>query len=325
LNSFFYRWLDRIFFGHQTSIIMYHGLTGQNDQLLNYHGKHLHVQTFKKHLQHLKKYYSPISLDQFVHHCLTKEPIPKNAVVLTFDDGYESNFTLGFFALKEFNVPATIFLTTDFVEQKQFIWPNRVEYSILSTKLSSVSLPLNGKEQSFDLSHDKAKKEAVNAIKMYLITVDEHLRSGLVDTLESSLGQKLVFGPTTPLIHKNLNWQQIKEMSDSKLISFGAHTCSHPILALCAPDSMNKEINAPKKIIEKELNKNCPLFCYPYGGKNTFNSQTKEALQKAGYTCALTTITGKNDRSSDLFELKRLGTSDLVGMDHFAKSLLTRH
>ncbi len=325
LHTTFYRCFDQIFFSHQTSIIMYHGFTDKIDQLENYHGKHLHIQTFRKQLQYLKKHYSMISLDQFVDHVLTNTPMAQNAVVLTFDDGYESNFVLAFPLLKEFNAPATIFLTTDFIEQKQFIWANRVEYAILAAKLPSLHLNTENKEQIFDLSHDEAKKETIFALKTLFKTLDDQVRDSLINTMEQSLGQKLTFDAATPPIHRSLNWQQIQEMSQSPLITFGAHTCSHAILARCSLELANKEIIDSKRIIEKQINKNCRLFCYPYGGKDTFNNQTKVALQQAGYSCALTTITGKNNQDSDLFSLKRVGTSNLVGLDNFEKSLLTRH
>jgi peptidoglycan/xylan/chitin deacetylase (PgdA/CDA1 family) len=322
LNTAFYRCLDQIFFSHHTSIIMYHGLTDREGQLENYHGKHLHIKTFKKHLQHLKKFYSIIPLRTFVDHCLYKTPMPKNPVVLTFDDGYESNFTLGFPVLREFDAPATIFLSTDFIEQKQFIWPNRVEFSILSTQHSSLRLPFNNEERLFDLSHDEARIKAVDTIKPLMKLLNKDPRNDLVDTIERSLEQKLNFNAATPAIHRPLTWQQIQEMSRSKLVDFGAHTCSHENLAACPLDLLTREITVSKKIIEERTCASCPLFCYPYGGQEAFNGQTKESLQKAGYTAALTTITGSNDARSDLFTLKRLGTSNSAGMDNFEDKLL---
>lgn len=323
MNTTFYRWLDQVFFSHETAIIMYHGLTDQKDQLGNYHGKHLHIQTFRKNLQFLKGYYPIISLKAFVDHCLLKTPIPKNSVVLTFDDGYESNYILAYPVLKEFNAHATIFLSTDFIEQKQFIWPNRIEYAILTTRHSSLRLPLNNEEMVFDLSQDSAKKEAIHDIKTLLKPLDNTQKNDLLDIIERSLEQRLMFNAATPAIHRPLTWQQIKQMAQSNLVDIGAHTCSHAILAQCTPDLMNEEIIIPKKTIEERLNTECSLFCYPYGGEGTFNSLTKECLRRSGYRCALTTINGKNSVHSDLFTLKRLGTSDLVGMDNFENNLLS--
>ena len=233
---------------------MYHGFTDQSGQAENYHGKHLHVQTFKKHLQYLKKYYSLVSLEQFVQHCLTKTPIPNNAAILTFDDGYESNFLLAYPLLKEFNAPATIFLTTDFIEQKQFIWPNRIEYAILNTRHSILRLSLNGEALTFDLGHDEQKKDTIQTLKNLVKPLDIPTRNALLDYMEQILEQKLIFSSTIPAIHKPLIWEQIKEMAQSRLIDIGGHTCSHPILAVCPPEVMLQELTESKKIIEKRLN-----------------------------------------------------------------------
>jgi len=45
-------------------------------------------------------------------------PVPKKSVVLTFDDGYIDNYTNAFPILKEFNIKATIFIITDWVDKK---------------------------------------------------------------------------------------------------------------------------------------------------------------------------------------------------------------
>ena len=47
----------------------------------------------------------------------------KKKVVLTFDDGYEDNYSVAFNILKKYNIPATIFLISDFVGTgKRFHW-----------------------------------------------------------------------------------------------------------------------------------------------------------------------------------------------------------
>jgi peptidoglycan/xylan/chitin deacetylase (PgdA/CDA1 family) len=317
-----YRFLDRLFFPHETAIITYHGFTDTVGNIENYHGKHLHIGTFRAHLQYLKKYYSIVSLNDFVAYRLSGKSLPPRPVVLTFDDGYESNFTLAYPVLQEFKAPATIFLTTDFIEQKHFLWANRIEYAILSTGQHSLPLSINGKDLVFDLSNDQTKMEAIHAIKSILKLLDLNLILSIVDKIELHLEQRLDFKAVLPAIHRPLTWEQIQNMARGGLVTIGAHTCSHAILANCPPEAINKEISLSKTIIEQRLKETCSLFCYPYGGPETFNSLTKACLQKTGYGCALTTVNGTNNKHSDLFTLRRLGTSNLVGIDNLKDQLL---
>lgn len=59
--------------------------------------------------------YNVIALSQLV-----EKKIPKNSIVITFDDGYEDNFTFAYPILKKYNFPATIFLTTGRIGDKNY-------------------------------------------------------------------------------------------------------------------------------------------------------------------------------------------------------------
>lgn len=69
--------------------------------------------------------YHVISLDQFISHQRDGAPLPDKPVLITFDDGYRDNYTEAFPLLKERNMPALIFIITDYVgTQKNYLtWP----------------------------------------------------------------------------------------------------------------------------------------------------------------------------------------------------------
>ena len=47
-----------------------------------------------------------------------------------------------------------------------------------------------------------------------------------------------------------------------------------------------KELNESKIFLEKIINKNVETFCYPYGGKDSYNSNTLKILKKLKYKLA---------------------------------------
>ena len=57
---------------------------------------------------------------------LTSGDVPRNAVAITFDDGYRDNYTHAFPILRELGIPATIFLVTEAVDGNGMIWHDRI-------------------------------------------------------------------------------------------------------------------------------------------------------------------------------------------------------
>ncbi len=87
-------------------ILMYHSVE-HNDTLLS-----VELESFKKQMRYLKdNNYQVIKLSDLVNFLKSDSPLPEKIVVLTFDDGFKDNYFNAFPVLKEYNFPATIFLT----------------------------------------------------------------------------------------------------------------------------------------------------------------------------------------------------------------------
>ena len=73
---------------------------------------------FRGHLQHLKdNQFQVIGLDVLIRQLQQGEPIADNAVVITFDDSYENNFTTAHPILQEFGYPYTIFISPGSIDK----------------------------------------------------------------------------------------------------------------------------------------------------------------------------------------------------------------
>lgn len=71
---------------------------------------------FREHLKTLKaNNFHFITLQQYYEHVMSGRTLPAKPIIITFDDGYASNYEIAFPMLKEFNIPATIFVVTDTV------------------------------------------------------------------------------------------------------------------------------------------------------------------------------------------------------------------
>ena len=292
-------------------ILMYHGFTDReaHEGIENCQGKHLHIRKFEAQVKFLKENYNVIPLDQIIRSLRDGKKIPSWSVALTFDDGYQSNYSLAFPILKQYRLPATVFLTTDFVDRKELLWPDRVEYAVDKGR------PLTGSEE------DLLKESFASKIRSELKDIPQESRLEKVEALERRQGIKLSEEPHLREIYRPLSWEEISEMLQEGLVSIGSHTHTHVILSRCNTETIKGELLLSKEIIEKRTGRVCDLFCYPNGEAKDFDRRTKMLLKETGYACALTTLPGFNDEHSDLFELKRLGVRNQMDLAEFTMTL----
>ncbi|MCH8260874.1 MAG: polysaccharide deacetylase family protein, partial [Planctomycetes bacterium] len=90
---------------------LFHGVVDQHDApVRNYTRKHISTRTFSRVLDSLKQAGTPVSMDQIVEHHTTRESLPAKAFAITFDDGFENNYSVAAGVLQAFGIPATFYL-----------------------------------------------------------------------------------------------------------------------------------------------------------------------------------------------------------------------
>jgi len=103
-----------------------------------------------------------------------------------------------------------------------------------------------------------------------------------------------------------LNWEEIREMSDSGLITIGSHTMSHLWLPDVKAEALQYELRESKRILEEKLGKSVKTLCYPIGA---FDEKVEKAVKEAGYSCAVTTNPGRGTPADDIYAIKRIKIS----------------
>lgn len=129
----------------------------------------------------------------------------------------------------------------------------------------------------------------------------------------------------TDFIGKNenyLNWSDIQMLFKEGLVSFGAHTLSHPNLKNLNRIELEREIGLPKKIISDYLKREIILFAYPYGGYGFFDKRMIELIKSFGYKAAFTSISGVNQEDSfDAYQIRRTRISWFDDRKEFSREL----
>jgi len=256
------------------------------------------VKAFRKQMEFLKKNFPVVSLDDIAQGTWAQTE-EKYSVAITFDDGYRDNFVCAFPILKDLGTPATIFLTTSFIESGELPWYDQISLAFKLTVQPHVALSSIG-GSDFSLEGRELRLQAMGKTLTWLRGLEGEERKRVVPlTLEA------LHVPTRlPMPNTMLTWDEVRQMTKNN-ISFGAHTVSHPALAHVREDRLEVEIAGSKTQIEEKLQLPVRHFAYPFGRPEDIGPQAKSVVQGAGFLTAVTTSWGFNRPGDDLFELKR--------------------
>lgn len=116
-----------------------------------------------------------------------------------------------------------------------------------------------------------------------------------------------------------MTWSQLHTLATDGF-EMGAHTRTHSILARVSPQQLPDEIEGCKEEIEQRLGVPVWYFAYPNGRRADYGPEVVEAVSKAGYQAAVTTVEGGNSPSTPLYELRRISPSG-EDLAHFVQDV----
>ena len=114
-------------------------------------------QHFAQQLEILHRYTQPLSLPEMILN-LRDRRFPKRAIVLTFDDGYADILYQAKPLLERYQIPATVFVTTGYMERE--FWWNKLERILLLPQMLPDDLCLNVNRKNFTWTLETANKPA---------------------------------------------------------------------------------------------------------------------------------------------------------------------
>lgn len=309
----FLQWLNK----KRVIILMYHGFFDESNQegIEQYGNRWCGIKKFKKQIQYLRRNYNIIRLEQLIDHYTKDEKNPNKAVVITMDDGYKSNYSLAYPLLKQYQIPATIFIVTEFVQNQEYLWGDRLEYAIWKAEIDTLTITINNNTCTCKIKEEIDKIESVGEIRCKLELLSYNERKTIIEEIENKTKNRISETGNATTLQLPLQWSEIREMVKDGIVSVGSHSMRHPNLTTCTEEQLEEEIVESRKIIEREIGRECRLFCYP-GGK--YNNRVKHFVSKAGYTCA-TAIKGKTEtrNRADRFELGRIGIGRTMNISDF--------
>lgn len=96
-------------------------------RVINYHNTEKeYIELFEQHIKYLNNRFEIISIDEFKSFLNHKKTFSKKpGLLITFDDGYLSNYEYGVDVLDKYNIKGTFFISTDLIDNNDSRYINK--------------------------------------------------------------------------------------------------------------------------------------------------------------------------------------------------------
>jgi peptidoglycan/xylan/chitin deacetylase (PgdA/CDA1 family) len=269
---------------------------------------------------YIRAQYRPVSMSEVAEWLHAGRSLPLHAVAVTVDDGYQNfeQFAAPVFA--EYGIAATVFLVTDFIDGKLWLWFDKVQYAFRQAKLRDAAIETpNGSVLRFDLAAEASRRAAGQQMAELAVNWSEADRRKLVTDLPACLHVEIP--ESAPAEFAPLSWEAIRRLAASG-VEFGAHTQTHPILSsLENAELLREEITGSQARIETMLDKPVRHFCYPNGRWPDIGPKAVEVVRTSGMRTAVTAEPGLNRAGQDAWLLRRIGAEPTHEERYFQQCL----
>ncbi|HEV3467918.1 MAG TPA: polysaccharide deacetylase family protein [Pyrinomonadaceae bacterium] len=267
---------------------------------------------FDEQLRYLKSHYALVPLSRVAAHYAGRGELPARAACVTIDDGFSDAYEVAFPLLRRHGAPAALFVVTDFLDGRAWVWTDKLRYVALRAEGERLRAEAGGRAFDLPLGGRASRLAAAGRVNSELKRLPAAARDEAISRAAAANGVALPqsppeeFGPVT--------WEQAREM-DAAGVEIGSHTLSHPILTRADDEQLRRELRGSRARLEAELGRRADLFCYPNG---SFDERVRRETERAGYACAVTTLPGLNRRRADPLALRRVPAE--ADLPHFVQT-----
>jgi peptidoglycan/xylan/chitin deacetylase (PgdA/CDA1 family) len=217
----------------------------------------------------------------------TQNNLPRNAVAITFDDGYACNALVAAPMLDSYSYPATFFVVSDAIARPEEFWWDQLEFIFrapgfdyeAATRLLA-NYTVNGLRAA--VRRDRPPLAAFLQLWERLRIVSSQERRRYLDDLRAQVGLKKEMRPT----HRPMTSAELRELAANPLFEIGGHTVTHPSLPALPRAEQEQEITLGSRFLEAMLAKPIHSISYPFGD---WTEDTRDIVKSAGFECACAT------------------------------------
>jgi peptidoglycan/xylan/chitin deacetylase (PgdA/CDA1 family) len=250
-----------------------------------------------------------VSLDEAAARLLDDRAETSDApfAALTFDDGFRDIVAHGLPVLERHRAPFTCYVASAFADRTARLWWVELEEAI--RRLDRIELDFDGARLSLPARSDDEKSAAFERL-YFLLRQSGH--EGLLRKV-ARLVEAAGIESRALVDALCLDWSELRALAAHPLATIGAHTLTHPRLALLPEDEAVAEIAGGRDRLERELDRPCRHFAYPYGDALSAGPREFAHARRLGFATAVTTRPGMifPDHAAHAAALPRLSVNGL--------------
>mgnify|MGYP003302868882 CR=1 FL=1 len=262
------------------------------------------LDTFSNQMEYIYKTYGFASSNELVN---TKQD---KRVVLTFDDGFEDNYTNVLPIIQAYGIPALFFIATETIHTQRETWCNELIRIILEgyEYPNCFLFGENGEMKLFQTETVEQRITLYHYIRNIMLGLNAEKRNDIFDLLKTWAGTDRYPARTT---HRMMSVEQIRDLSSKEGISIGCHTVTHPSLGLLTDEQQRYEILQSQNTLEEIIGKKVDQFAYPFGGINDYNITTMNILESLNFKRAYSTTFKRKSKLDSVFEIPRVCINEM--------------
>jgi len=297
--------------GHRArlSTLIYHRVIAHDDTLNTWD---VTAEVFESQMRLIAESFKALPLSEAIER-LARGDLPPRSVCITFDDGYLDNAEVALPILQKFGVPATFFVATGYLNGGR-MWNDTVIDAVRAVPGPTLDLRAWGLP-FFELDSLPARRKAIQSILGAWKYLPDGERESRALRLAEDAGVAESRGPMMAAPH-------VRALQAAGM-EIGAHSVTHPILALTSPSEARREIVESGETLSEIIGERVRLFAYPNGKPGQdYGPEHVRMVRDAGYSAAMSTAWGVAAAGSDVYQLPRFTPWDRTPV-RFALRLLS--
>jgi peptidoglycan/xylan/chitin deacetylase (PgdA/CDA1 family) len=240
---------------------------------------------FRRQMELLARHRTPIGIDDLLR-ALVGGRLPRNPVMVTFDDGYRSCHDVALPILRAVGVRATFFVPTGFISQRRMYWWERIAFALKHARRPAATIEYP-RALAIDVRDPALQRQLNNMIKTTpLLDVDRFVDQLFValDVVWSGEDDRAAVDDMV------MTWDQVRALARAGM-DVESHSVHHRVLQTLTPEQLRDELVGSRVELEAQLNRKIRAIAYPVGRPTGRDPHIRDAVVAAGYELAMTSVT----------------------------------
>jgi peptidoglycan/xylan/chitin deacetylase (PgdA/CDA1 family) len=282
------------------TVLIYHSVAGDGlfaDNIIP-------ENAFAEQMRFIRANYQPVPL-HWISNALREGRTPDPSwVAVTFDDGYRDFLTKAMPILRQYEIPASLFVPTSILDGQELFF-DEIERLVRHANDGEIAVDLGSGTLQFDVESSKKRHCAALRLALAMRELEPTHRDAGIVALRSASGPA-----TAPGSGPYLTVDDLRELPE--WVEVGSHSIGHFCLTKLEDAHLDRELSESSRLLAQIRGRDVTCLAYPFGKSWSFDARVQKAAASAGYRAALTTERGQVHAGTNPLAIPRIaGTRSL--------------